>query len=101
MRYSAAEQPRVRSGKQMVAKGKANKSASNGWLLSVAKSRFYELTEYDRPGKGLKCLKGLQTRFYFSEQSTAFKIKVSVCHRSTSIINTVINRSCSSNFYFR
>ena len=30
MRHSAAGQPKARSGKQMVAKGKANNSACNG-----------------------------------------------------------------------
>ena len=38
MRHSGARQPRVRSGKQMVAEGKANNSVSNGiyrWQLSV------------------------------------------------------------------
>ena len=35
-----------------------------------------------------------------SEQRTAFRIKVAAFHTYTSIINTVMNRSCTSNLLF-
>ena len=47
VRHSGAGQPRVRSGKQMVAKQCLQ------WQLSVAEPMFCEFTEFDRP-KGLR-----------------------------------------------
>ena len=48
MRHSGAGQPRVRSGKQTVAKGKADSSFSNGSYRRQNRG-FYEFAEYDLP----------------------------------------------------
>ena len=84
MQHSSAGQPRVRSGKQMVAKGKENNSVSgvsNRW-----QNRGFANSRNMTDQRIEVSYKGIQSRFYlFGEKTNIFSIGSSL-DNSTEIV---------------